>query len=185
MSTYAVCILAGGEATRLPGKLTRPVDGVALILRVYSNVSGSYPVYVCAKETFAPEIDRELQCPVIIDRWHARGPLGGLLTAFGVIEADRIFAVPGDAPNVERTVLETLRAAWQPGDRAVVAAGVGGLQPLVALYDRRAFLEAAWPIFSESASVQAVARALNARTVPLERSVLKNLNTPADFEVTL
>lgn len=183
MTSYAVCILAGGQATRLPRKLERHIAGTPLLARVYANVRGEFPVYLAANGSFSPELDATFECPVVIDRWPGRGPLGGLLSAFGEMREDRAFVVAGDAPGVGRAALHALRAAWRAGDGAVVAESSGKLEPLVALYDRRAFLEAAWPVFKTSASVADVARALHARTVPLPAATVHNVNTPADFEV--
>ena len=74
-----VVILAGGEATRLPGKLELDAGGLPLIVRVLQNVRAAGPVYVSANRSFPPEIDMALHCPIVVDRHPGRGPLSGLL----------------------------------------------------------------------------------------------------------
>ena len=183
MTTYAICILAGGQATRFPGKLEQPFAGKPLLARVYENLCGSYPVYVAARSTFSQTLDAQLDCPLIIDRRPGCGPLGGLVSAFAEMHEERVFAVAGDMPNVDERALETLREAWQPGDAAVVATHDGRPEPLLALYDRLRFLDAAWDVLPRTAAVADVARTLGARFVPLPAHVLHNVNTPADIEV--
>ncbi|MDP9017161.1 MAG: molybdenum cofactor guanylyltransferase [Candidatus Eremiobacteraeota bacterium] len=177
MIDYAVCILAGGQASRLDRKLERPLRGTPLIARVYGNVCGPYPIYISARATFPAEIDAQLNCPLIIDRWNARGPLSGLLTVFQEVVHTRMFVIAGDAPFVDRSTLEALRAAWQDGDEAVVA------DPLVALYDRAAFIREALPVFHDgSASVKDVLRKLSARPLPVPKRTLTNINTLSDLK---
>lgn len=183
MTSYAICILAGGEASRFPGKLERMLDGKPLLARVYENVRGPYPAYISARATFPQALDAHLDCPVIIDSRPGRGPLGGLVDAFAALREERVFAIAGDMPNVDCDTLQTLRDAWQPGDAAVVATHDGRPEPLAALYDRRKFLDAAWDVLASTAAVADVARALRARFVPLSQHVLHNINTPADIEV--
>ena len=176
MSDMAICILAGGQATRLPGKLEMDFQGQPLVVRVFENLRGSYPIYISAKGAFGAPIDAVLQAPMIVDRWIGRGPLAGLITVFSEVLHERMFVVAGDAPFVNTQTLQTLREGWRAGDEAVVA------EPLLALYDRAAFLKAAWPVFSEgSAAVKDVIAILAARTVRVELPALTNINTPGDL----
>ena len=93
----AVVILAGGRATRLPGKLERMFAGRTLLERVYRNVREFAPVIVAGAGSFNDSIDAMLDCPIVIDRWPGRGPLAGLLSASAEISAEYMFAVAGDA----------------------------------------------------------------------------------------
>lgn len=171
----AVCIVAGGNASRFPRKLESEFEGAPLLLRVYENVRGLAPVVISANATFAPELDAKFDCPIVIDRWPQRGPLSGLLSAFGQVQAQRVYAVAADSPFIDRATLQTLAAAWSPGDEAVVA------HPLCALYDRLAFLREAWPVLhGGSGAIKTVVARLRARTVALPEATLANINTAAD-----
>ncbi len=179
----AVVILAGGRASRLPGKLELDAGGVPLILRVYQNLAGAGPVYISASRSFPREIDMALDCPVIIDRWPHRGPLAGLYCAFEYVTQPRVFVVAGDAPFVTQAVAAQLEAHWEAGTQAVVPVNAAGrLEPLCALYDRVAFLQAASGILAHgSGGVAAVVERLRARRVRLsDERVFANVNTPAD-----
>jgi molybdopterin-guanine dinucleotide biosynthesis protein A len=157
----AVVLLAGGEATRFPGKLERDAGGEPLLLRVYRNVRGTWPVYIAAKGSFPAEIDARLECPVLVDRWPTRGPLAALLSACGALREDRIFAVAADLPQVDRALLE----------------------PLAALYDLRALLEAGFAAFSQGrAAMHDLVERLRTRFVPIPGGALLNVNFPADLQ---
>lgn len=184
----AVVILAGGEATRFPGKLESDLHGVPLLLRVYANVAQAGSVYLSANRTFPPEIDAALRCPVIVDRQPGRGPLSGLASAFSVICEPYAYAVAADMPFVDARTLEELRAAWEPGLQAVVPENARGLlEPLCALYDRAAFLAAALQVLQKSSGgVRAVVELLNHKRLRLTNErAFSNVNTPSDRELLL
>ncbi|MGZ3498095.1 MAG: molybdenum cofactor guanylyltransferase [Vulcanimicrobiaceae bacterium] len=185
----AVCILAGGEATRFPGKLESDAGGVPLLVRVYRNVRSIGPVTISAKSTFAPEVDAALDCPVVIDRWPRRGPLGGLLSAFGEMRSARVFVVAGDLPFVDRSIYDRLARAWSPGtETAVPVHGTRGderVEPLCALFDRAAFVREGYPIFtSGSGSVRGVVERLRAAHVRFDDArIFANVNAAKDRRV--
>lgn len=180
----AVVILAGGSATRLPGKLERTLEGRALLLHVYDHVRSAGTVYVCAGGSFGPEIDAALACPMLIDRWPGAGPLAGLLSAAQTLREPRFYAVAGDAPAITTEVLSRLEAAWQDGDEAVVPRHEGGREPLAALYGREAFVREARILFEGGErSMRALLDRLRVRYVTLPASHFVNVNTAADWPV--
>jgi molybdopterin-guanine dinucleotide biosynthesis protein A len=183
-NTIGVLILAGGSATRLPRKLELDARGVPLIVRVYRNCSGRWPVTLSGAALNAGT-RAQIAAPFIADRSPGQGPLGGIVSSFEQLAHERVFIVAGDLPNVTVRELGRLLAAWQAGDRAVVASGEAGIEPLVALYDRAAFLQAAAPIEARGGGVREVAAKLNARRVPFASTTLTNVNTPADYEHAL
>ncbi len=176
-------ILAGGRATRLPGKLELPVGGEPLLARVYHNLRGAAPVVISGAGSFAPELDAVLDCPLIVDRWPGRGPLGGLLSVCCEISTPWIFAVAGDAPHVTSRVLETLLEARHESDEAVVSEHDGRIEPLASLYRRDALEREGHDVLQErSASMHAVLERLNVRRVALPADLFVNINTPADLD---
>src|SRR5579864_5782849 len=138
--TPGVLILAGGEASRLPGKLeARTCEGLPLVVAVYEHMRAAGPVYVSARGNFLPGTDWALPCPIIIDRFGGRGPLGGIATALPRMETRLVFLVAADAPFVTAETLDELRSFWDPGLEAVVPVNAAGvLEPLCALYERLA-----------------------------------------------
>jgi molybdenum cofactor guanylyltransferase len=180
-----VLILAGGAATRLPGKLELDAHGEPLIVRVYRNCSGRWPIAVSTGAELTAQTRAQISAPFIADRHPDRGPLGGIVSGFERLTHGRVFVVAGDLPNVTVRELARLLAAWQRGDRAVVAGSRRGIEPLVALYDREAFLQAALPIEDRGGGVHEVAAKLQARRVPLDSITLANINTVDDYRRAL
>lgn len=184
-----VVILAGGGATRLPNKLELAAGGVPMLVRVYRNVSPGRKTYVSCAGSFSPEIDAMLDCPMVVDRWPGRGPLGGLVSTMELMNTPLVFAVAGDAPFVDKAFIDRVADAWQPGDEAVVPAHPNKarkrLEPLAALYDRAAFLrEATKALGSGDESLHAAVERLHVRELtvkPGEERIFTNVNTPADY----
>ncbi len=183
----AVVILAGGEASRFPGKLESDAGGMPLLLRVYRNVRSIGPVYVSANTRFCEQIARELDCAFVADREPGSGPLGGIVSTFESIGQPLCFTLAGDAPFIDRAVFERLLAAWEPDIEAVVAERGGRLEPLCAVYAREAFLrEGREELATGSGAVRAVVERLRHRRVsfPDERA-LAGINTIADRDALL
>jgi molybdopterin-guanine dinucleotide biosynthesis protein A len=175
-------LLAGGRATRLPEKLVRSVEGVPLIVRAYRRFASAFDVVVSHAEAFPAQVEALLDCPRVLDRWPARGPLGGMLSACQTLQSNRLFVLAADLPHVEARTLDALRSAWVEGDEAVVPVHAGGIEPLAALYDRRALLREGLPIMLEgNAAVHAVVARLRVRTVAMDSTFFTNLNTPEDW----
>lgn len=177
----AVVILAGGRATRFPGKLEADIGGEPLLARVYRQFRDAAPVTIAGRDTFSSALDAMLDCPIVVDRWPDRGPLGGLLSAALEVRAGRIFAVAGDSPRVTREVLDALLAAWSDGDEAAVPEHDGRIEPLAALYDRDALTREGWEaIHGGDASLHGALERMRARRVPLPASYFLNVNTVDD-----
>jgi len=181
-AAVTVVLLAGGEATRLPGKLERDDAGDPLIVRAYERFAASYPVVVSASATFAPAIDARLACPIVVDRWSRRGPLAGMLSAFAAVRTPLVCAVAADLPDVDAGVVAGLRAAYDEGVEAVVPVHERGIEPLCALYDRAAFERAGMPVLAAgTGAVRDVLAALRVATVAMPSHRFANVNTHADW----
>jgi molybdopterin-guanine dinucleotide biosynthesis protein A len=182
-----VAILAGGEATRLPGKLLLDAGGVPLLLRAYRNVGPGRETVISCAATFPAALDALLPVPLIVDREPRRGPLGGVVTALGRMRSRWVFVLAGDTPFAGSALLERLEAARRPGDEAVVPVrqrdGRRQLEPLAALYDRIAFVRAGVEALRRGAgSMRAALAGLRAHTLAVEDSrAFINLNSPADL----
>ena len=184
-----VVILAGGGATRLPKKLELEAGGVPMLVRVYRNVSPGRKTYISCAGSFSPQIDALLDCPMVVDRWPGRGPLGGLVSTMEVMETPLVFAVAGDAPFIDSAFIDRLADAWKAGDEAVIPAHPGKarkrLEPLAALYDRTAFLrEGMKALGSGDESLHATVEKMRVREFPIgheDERLFTNVNTAADY----
>lgn len=181
-SDVTVVLLAGGEATRLPGKLERADAGDPLIVRAYGRFAPHFPIVVSANATFAREIDARIACPIVVDRWSRRGPLAGMLSAFAAVRTRFACVVAADLPDVDADLLRTLIEACEVGDDAVVPEHEGGIEPLCALYDRIAFEPVALAeLRAGRAAVRDALSHLHVRAVPLPGRRFANINSHADW----
>jgi molybdopterin-guanine dinucleotide biosynthesis protein A len=178
-----IVLLAGGEARRFPGKLEKVVGERPLIAHVFERFRArGWPVYIAAKGSFSANVDAELDAPLLVDRRPGRGPFSALLSACAAIRAERVFAVAADQPRLDARVLERLAACWRPGDEAVVPEHDGEIEPLAALYERRAILREGFEMRKSGArAMRDLIARIAARFVTFEAACFHNVNAPADL----
>ncbi|MBV8531806.1 MAG: molybdenum cofactor guanylyltransferase [Candidatus Eremiobacteraeota bacterium] len=179
----AVVMLAGGEARRFPGKLEHCIDGRPMIVGLYERVrAAGWPVYIAGKASFSPEVDAQLDAPLLVDRTPGRGPLSALLSACAAIRAERVFAVAADQPRLETAVLDRLASSWRTGDEAVLPEHGGRVEPLAALYARSAVLREGFALRkAHAAAMRDLVNRLATRFVPFDGDCFSNVNSPADL----
>lgn len=179
----AIVLLAGGEARRFPGKLECIVDGLPMLAHCLGRAKRSgWPVYVSGKGSFAGVLDRMLDAPLLIDRRPGAGPLAALVSACTVIRADRVFAIAADQPQLDPAVLRTLAGSWHDGDEALVPRHAGGVEPLAALYARRAILREATGLRrSGKSAMRDLLQSVAARFVPIDAAYFRNVNFAEDL----
>ncbi len=181
-----VCILAGGEATRLPGKLSLDIGDVPMLVRVYRNVSAGRETWLSTKGPLPDAIAAHVQVPQVVDRWPLRGPLSGLLSTFSAMRAEWVFAVAGDAPFVDAPFIDRLESEASPQLDAIVPMHDEGdrrIEPLAALYRREAFLREGTPVLlGGDGALRLVIDRLRTRFVPVrDARPFANVNTPDDY----
>ena len=181
-----VCILAGGEATRLPNKLALDVGDLPMLVRVFRNVSPGRATWLATKGPLAPEIDALIDAPQVVDRWPLRGPLSGLISTMSEMRSEWVFAVAGDAPFVDAAFVDSLAAHIAPNLDAVIPLhdqGEKRIEPLAALYRREAFLREGMPVLlGGKFALRLVIDRLKVRFVPVrDERPFTNVNTPADY----
>jgi molybdenum cofactor guanylyltransferase len=183
MDSVAILLLAGGDASRFPGKLEHQIEGRPMLARCFDRLRASgHPVYVAARGSFSPPLDAQIDAPLLVDRHPGAGPLYALLDACGTVRADRVFAVAADQPNIDAALVARLTAAWQEGDEAVVPEHDGKIEPLAAVYDRRAALREGFELrTSRNHAVRDLVGRLHARFLPCARDYFHNVNRPEDL----
>lgn len=179
----AICVLAGGEATRLPAKLGLEAGDVPMLVRVVRNVSTRYDVWLSTKGPLPAALARHVGAlPQVVDRWPGRGPLSGLLSTLSAMPHAWVFALAGDAPFVSAKLVDALCAYAGEDCDAVVPRNDGVAQPLAALYRRTAFLREGAPVLTRGGGVRAVIERLRTRFVAMDDArAFVNVNTPADY----
>ncbi len=189
-SRVTIALLAGGPATRLPGKLALDVEGEPMLARAHRRLTAKgWPCVIGLRK---PVTDHAVPagCTVAIDEMPGSGPLGALCTVARKIRTPLFFAAAGDLPNLSTAFVEKLLAAYDAvGDRKPAAVlptwPDGKVEPLAALYDTKAFLRGAEAALA--AGRRKVTAALDGADVLAykvqadDEPTLLNINTPEDY----
>ena len=179
-----VVILAGGEATRLPGKLVLAVGDVPMLVRVHRNVSPGRDAWLSTKEAPPPEISALVDAPYVVDRWRLRGPLSGLVSTMSEMRHEWVFAVAGDAPFVDAAFVDRLERDASPELDAIVPShGEKRIEPLAALYRREAFVREGNAVLAQgNGALRLVIDRLRCAFVEIDDPrIFTNVNTPEDY----
>lgn len=182
MDGVTIVIVAGGNATRLPGKLALDAGGVPLLVRVHRNVAAGRAAVIAAQD-LAPELAARIDAPVLGEAGAKRGPLGGILAALAAVRTPWFFAVAGDAPFVDAAHVDRLAALRESDDEAVVPRHPSGqIEPLAALYRRDAYLREGARVLEASAALRDVVARLRTHYADVDDArIFANVNTPADY----
>ncbi|MBV8171586.1 MAG: molybdenum cofactor guanylyltransferase [Candidatus Eremiobacteraeota bacterium] len=187
-----IVLLAGGPATRLPGKLALDVAGEPMLARSFRRLTATgLPCVISARTPLAPEIAAALgDVSVVLDELADAGPLSGLLSAARRVQTPLLFAAAADMPNLSADFAERLVSAYDGArdrpDAVLPTWSDGHVEPLAALYDRSALIERA--VAALRAGKRKVtaglkgARVLAYRLGRADEDELLNVNTPADYE---
>lgn len=139
-------LLAGGRSTRMgedKARLPHPVSGRSLVVHQWTllrEATGRPPLLSVRSGADYPEIPAGL--PRVFDDG-ARGPLAALHAALAASDAPFLLALAVDMPGVTNNELRQLLAAARDSTGVVAAGPAAGLEPLLALYPRKAALDAA------------------------------------------
>lgn len=131
-----------------------------------------------------PERYAHLGFPVVPDAIPGCGPLGGLLTALRSTSADWNLIVACDMPHLTTTFLGQLFDAAEASDPdCLVPESDGRRHPLCAVYHRRALPAVENAFARKLFKMHAFIATLRAESWPvLDPDLLRNVNTPADWE---
>jgi molybdenum cofactor guanylyltransferase len=147
-----IVLLAGGRASRLPGKLSLPVGGESMLVRVFGQLTSTgLPCLISVREPLPAALAGKMPAPTVTDQYEDAGPLGGLASAAAQVRTRLLFAAAGDIANIDAGAVSALeglhaRAATAAGgapDVVLPRHADGQVEPLAALYDTQALLRSA------------------------------------------
>ena len=182
MDLTAGFVLAGGRSSRMGrDKALLRVDQSTLVERtaeVVRAAAGS------ATLIGMPERYAHLRLPVVADLVEDRGPIGGLLTALTVTQADWNLVTACDMPGLTADFLRRLLAAARDSGSACLAPeSASGLHPLCAVYHRRTRAAVETAVVHNSLKMHDLLKVLGAVSWPVaDSSLIRNVNTPAEWE---
>ena len=187
-------ILAGGEATRLPGKCFRMLGGKQLILHVFERISQVTEDIVVSVRTAqqADTVKQLLQAtPIVQDSIQGQSPLVGLVSGLRASRKPYIFAAPCDTVFIDPDVIRLLLQRAIGNDGAIPMAEGNLLEPLCAIYRRESVLLAGeTSIQNGRMSILAMIEQLtklvrvpveDIRRIDSQLLTLRNINTEQDL----
>ena len=180
-------VLAGGSSRRMgTDKALLTVEGRRLVDRVLAVLSEVADDLVCARGDRAPlGLDGVLE---VTDAVPGAGPLAGLVSGLEAARHDLVAVLAVDLPSPSAAVLRHL-AAQHAGQDAIVPVVAGRLQPLHAVWSRRAAPALRGRLEDGDRSLHAALRALTVTVVGPEGwgdlddgSFARDLDAPVDLD---
>jgi len=187
----SAAILAGGRARRFGGadKASLPVGRARIIDRQLAALSGvADDIRIVANDA---ERYAGLGVRVIGDAVADAGPLGGIYSALLDARHDGVIVLACDLPFVTGALLERLAIEHGTGEPvdAVVPRSARGLEPLCAVYDRRAAAAVRARIDRGQLQVAGLLNDLKIRVLDQDTlarydagALFENVNTPHDHD---
>ncbi len=155
------------------------IDGVPLADRAAAvlETAGADPVVLVGPDPRGTAV----QWSVIDDRFPGQGPMGGVISTLGAIDAHLVAVVACDMPALDADEIRRLRSSIGAADVAVsVAAGVD--QPLHAVWSRRALPVLLTAFDGGERSLRRVLRLLAVVRMPAgDPAHLIDVDTPEDL----
>ena len=189
-----IVVLAGGSATRLPGKLLLPIQGEPMLARVYRRLNdGARPCVISARRPLDDALAASIDAPIVYDDRGDVGPLGALVTVAATLRTPLFFAAAGDLPELDAAFIDDLEFAFdrqaERGDAPEAVVPVwpsGDLEPLAAIYETKAVIRAGSEALESgrrrvSAMIERL-RVLRFDVRPQDEARLANVNTRPDYD---
>ena len=178
---FSGAVLAGGRSSRFGSNKARHIyRGKPLIKHVINSFKPAAETFIVAGEAYS-----EFDVSVYEDILEAAGPLSGVHAALHYAQHDWVAVAACDMPFLTPDYWQTLAAHISTAD-ALVVESERGLEPLAAFYKRGLEPLIAAYLSTNERSVHGFLKTVDTATVPLDtlklpRSVLKNVNYPADL----
>ncbi len=183
LSDQAGWVLTGGQSTRmgrdkamLPWSSRTMIEVIADAVR---EAAGSVTL------VGAPERYQSMKLPVVADADGGYGPLSGLFTVLNATKFDWNLVVACDMPRLTVPFLAgLLNRAQAEGKTCLVPQTSQGLEPLCAVYHRRALPSVDYAVHHNVLKMQDFVKTLDPFIWPVPHDVfLENWNTPQDLAI--
>ncbi len=184
--TLSAVLLAGGESTRMGSdKATLEWRGLPLWVHQLEKLRAVTSNIFISTRFAVPW--RPADVKLVIDEFPSRGPLSGLTASLAIIETDCLLALAVDMPFITVSNLKEVCDCVTPGLGAVPVVN-GRLEPLAAVYPKRAASIFAEALHGTDYSLQRLVRRLTSlelvREIPMPDDagrVYRSINCPADL----
>ena len=144
-SKVSCYITAGGKATRMNGciKAFIEIDGERIIdknLREINSIFSEIGIITNTPDQFISYREAGLQ--IVSDKYTDIGPLAGIHSAIYNTDADYVFIMASDMPNISKGLIKDLisKAISSKAD-AIIPTYNGKIEPLFAVYNKSIFMQ--------------------------------------------
>ena len=179
-SNCSVVILAGGRSSRMGSDkaLLKYGGKIALeyLVAQLKGLFGDIVISVNQNQNFVVA-----GCRMVVDELADFGPLAGISAGLRAAKHETVFVVAVDSPIIDRSIFDQLLAALTDDCIAVMPESNGRLEPLYAVYSKRALVVIDKLIQSSIHRVTALADCGLVKRIVLQNGrSLDNINTQAD-----
>ena len=189
-TTIAGLVIMGGQNKRMNGKHKAFLNlGNGTFLdHILHALSPCHPIYLSVDQTSKFS---HLTLPLIEDCYDAIGPLGGLYSALKEVPEDYLFVTGCDMPFITKEFVSYMLSQLSPDvDCIVLCDEEGFFYPLGALYSKSLIPKIESMIEDKNYRMQYLiklgkSRIIPIREIPFSKSLLRNINTPEDYEACL
>lgn len=174
--SFDAVVMAGGFSRRMgtdKAALPHPVTKLPLLdhqLRLLAELNPRQRFVSARTHQILPTLSADV---TRIDDSGAHGPLGGIAATLNASDCDLLLVIAVDLPQLTRETLERLVVSTRSIESGATASTSDGIEPLVAIYPRKA--------------VPAIKAALASRDYSVKsllRGALKPIMTTVDFTET-
>ena len=184
MEPVSAVILCGGQSRRMGMDKARLLwNGRDFLDRIAAQLAPADEILLSVAQ---PGQYGEKPFPTVIDRMPGCGPLSGLYSALTACRNDLLFAVSCDMPLVDfSAALLLLSHLEEPYDAVVPTDSSGRIQPLCALYRKRAAPVFLRQLQNHQYRLRDALSAVPTRYLPVAAptdQMFQNLNTPQAYQ---
>ena len=189
--TLAAVILTGGKSSRMgTDKAFLPLPGCPdeTFLSHTLSLVRHFPTIALSVAQKDARYD-VFDCIQIVDRWPEIGPMGGIASCLSVLDADGILVLACDTPLLSSALIDRLETAWaeNPDSQCILPVDADGrMQPLCAIYSRKALPHFLQSIAEERYALRHVINRLDTLSLTLDKTLADqaaaNINTPEEYK---
>lgn len=189
-TTIAGLVIMGGQNKRMNGnhKAFLKLGNDTFLYHIVHALSPCHSIYLSVdqRDKFS-----HLTLPLIEDYYEAIGPLGGLYSALKEVPQDYLFVTACDMPFITRDFVSYMLSQLHTDTECVVLCDESGFfYPLGALYSKSLIPKIESMIKDQNYRMQYLIKLAKSRVIPISetpfsKSLLRNVNTPEDYEACL
>jgi molybdenum cofactor guanylyltransferase len=174
-------VLAGGKSERMgQDKALLRVDGQPLIAHICAQLAPHFDEVLVSTST--PEQYGFLDVKRVPDKAPGAGPLMGIASALEVSRHDLNLVAPCDMPRIDLRLMRRMLREARHYDAVIPVSAAGDVQPLFAVYSKRALPIVNAALAEGQRSVKETFKRCRVKYLEIsEPEALRNLNTRDEF----